>query len=269
METINEVVREWIDKVSDAARQRFCNAVKPIYGATEGGDPDHIGSAILLEISEGHFLLTAAHVLDWHESTTLYLGADKTFEPLQFEALVSAAPDGDRNKDHFDFAFAPLNANLVQKLPSAKFITEADISSSTTHTDDQTYTCLGYPNSKNKVKWQKGSKVTPSLVSYTNIGRPATKLPAIATDQNHILVGYDGKYVRDDSGARVNAVALRGCNGGAIIDVGRISLHMLDAPPDPKVAALLIEAHAGAKVIVGTRLTTILTGVRAQMAKTI
>lgn len=258
---LNEVTREYLDKAAKAALANFRDAVRPIYGATDKGAPDHIGTALLLNLPEGRFLLTAAHVIDHNTNTTLYLGADD-FVPLQFEALATAAPDGDRSKDHVDFAIACVDNDLLAKMSGAKFITEAEISRSVDPTRGRTYTCLGYPNSKNKVNTHRGTRVSPLLLPYTSTGKPASLLPKIAHDEIHVLVDYDGKYVRNESGAKVNAVALRGCSGGAIIDHGRISLDTLYCKTEPKLAALLIEAHAEKKVILGTRLSVILAAVR-------
>ncbi len=86
-------------------------------------------------------------------------------------------------------------------------------------------------------------------------------------DLDHILVDDDAKLSRAESGARVNSIALPGFNGGAIIDLGRISAETLDADFDPKLAALLIEGHAQEKVILGTRLTTILDAIRRHLQR--
>jgi hypothetical protein len=264
IKAVNEVVRERINESSEVAHQRFRDAVKPIYGVTDKGDPEHIGSALLLNLREGRFLLTAAHVIDWNKTTTLYLGAND-FAPLQFEVFVTAAPGGDRRADHADFAIALLSADLASKLSGAKFITEAEITRSVGPTEGRTYTCLGYPNSKNKVTPHRGPKVTPSLGIYTSVGRSASQLPKIAVDDHHILVDHNAKYSRDESGTKVSSVALPGFSGGAIIDVGRMSADTLDSDLEPKLAALLIEAHAQKKVILGTRLTTILDRTRAYL----
>ena len=264
IKSVAEIVRERLEEASEAALTRFREAVRPIYGVTERGDPDHIGTALLLDLPEGHFLLTAAHVIDWNAKTTLYLGADD-FAQLEFEALVTVPPGGDRNQDHGDFAVARLDDALVAKLAGAKFITEPEISRSVADTAGRTYTCLGYPNSKNKVNRHKGTKVTPRLGIYTSLGRSADRLPKVAVDRDHILVDHDAKYSRDEStGARVNSIALPGFSGGAIIDVGRISAETLDSPLEAKLAALLIEGHAAEKVILGTRLTTILNAFRGR-----
>ena len=220
IKTIQQIVRERIAEGSDAALERFRSAVRPIYGSTQSGVPEHIGTALLLELSEGRCLLTAAHVIDWNQTTTLYIGGD-ALEKLEFEASVTQAPEGDRGKDQADFAIARLDAALLAKLSGAKFISKSEISRSVAKTEGRMYTCLGYPNSKNKPNIYKGTRVTPKIGIYTSLGRPASSLPRLATESDHILVDFDSKYSRDESGARVSSIALPGFSGGAIIDLGR------------------------------------------------
>ena len=260
IQTVDDISHDVLKERSEAARTHYRGAVRPIYGVKGQGTPDHIGSSILLHLDEGHFLLTAAHVLDHNQSTSLYLGGDD-FILLQFEALATAAPDGDRGKDHVDFAIAALDPEALSKLTGAVFITKNDISAYVGPVDGRLYTCLGYPNSKNKPNPYKGTTVTPRLGMYTSVGRPSTTLSAIATDHDHILVDYNAKFSRDENGDRVQSIALRGFSGGAIIDLGSISLESIATPPQPKLAAILIEAHANEKVILGTKLATILKAV--------
>ena len=114
----------------------------------------------------------------------------------------------------------------------------------------------------------KGTKVTPSLLPYTSIGRPASQLPNIAKEGIHILVDYNAKYARDELGKRVSATDMHGCSGGTIIDLGRISADALGRKLEPKLAALFIEGHAKEKVILGTRLTAILPAIRDHLKST-
>ncbi|MEQ8299530.1 MAG: hypothetical protein RH945_03210 [Hyphomonas sp.] len=266
IKTVEQIALELIRERSTAASKKFRDAVKPIYGVTDKGDPEHIGTALLLKLPEGHFLLTAAHIIDWNASTTLHIGAND-FLPMEFEAFITAAPMGEREEDHADFAIAPLDDVVLSQLSDASFITEAQISRSVAPTEDRLYTCLGYPNSKNKVHRFKGRKVAPSLGIYTSFGRPTSQLAKIATDDLHLLVDHNAKFSRDKSGKKVKSVALSGFSGGAMVDLGEVSAGSLTAEPDPKLAALLIEGHAVEQVILGTRLVAILQALREQLAK--
>ncbi|QCM13768.1 hypothetical protein CFBP6625_25540 (plasmid) [Agrobacterium tumefaciens] len=261
IKTLEEITRDYLNEATKAAVETFSGSVVPVYGSTEHGHPDHLATAMLLELSEGKFLLTAAHVLDHNETTTLYVGVDD-FVTLQFEALASAAPNGDRDKDHIDFAIARLDAVSVAKLSNAKFIAEAQISRSVASSEGRLYTCLGYPNSKNVVKPFKGPLITPYRLPYTSVGRPASALPDDARDEFHILVDYDSRYTRDEDGNKMSATNMRGCSGGAIIDHGKIELESLPTLAEPKLAGLFIEGHRDEKIILGTRVSAILAAVR-------
>jgi hypothetical protein len=261
IQTLQEITRQHLTEASQAALAKFRDAVRPIYGVTDKGDPDHIGSAVLLHLAEGYFLLTAAHVLDANAYTKLYLGADD-FQLLQGEVMKTKAPDEDRNKDFADFSIMRLDADLVAKLSRAKFITQEEINYSVASTEGRTYTILGYPNSKNKPNRHKGTKVKPVIGRYTGQGRAASQLPNIATEDDHILVDHDEKYSKDEAGVKVHSIVLKGFSGGAIIDLGRFSVEALSSTPSPKLAALVIEAHSKEKVILGIKITTVLSSIR-------
>lgn len=253
-----------MNELSSAARKGFRDSLKPIYKETINGDPELIGTAILLKLKKGYFLLTAAHVLDWNASSTLYLGNSSTnsFLPLKFTAIITQPPENDRLEDHIDFAISPLNAEFVSVLSDVKFITESDISKTVENPEGRFYTCLGYPCSKNKVSHYTGYQVTPRLGTYTSVGKSSKILKNIATDENHIVMSYNAKYSKDDSGKRISTLALNGFSGGAIIDCGRISIDAINSVIKPKIAALFIEAYSNKKVILGTRIQTILNALR-------
>lgn len=258
---MSDHARVWINNRTEAAKQSFRDAVLPIYGATDIGQPVHIGSSTLIELNEGFFLVTAAHVIDENKYTTLYLGYRSLIE-LEFVAFVSAPPGSDRNKDHFDCAFAKLSDEQVSELRGAKFITEDEIHGSVFPTEKRAFICLGYPNSRNKVSRDNANRVASALGSYLGMGRAASNLQGKATDAHHILVSHDTKKARDGDGSVLTPYQLRGFSGGAIIDVGNPLCSDL-----PKLAALLIEKHHREKVILGTRIKTILDAIRVSFPK--
>jgi hypothetical protein len=264
IQTLKEAAREFLSEASQTAVGRFRDAVRPIYGATAKGEPDHIGSAVLLDLDGTKCLLTAAHVLDQNAETSLYLGADQ-FALLTFNALVTALPEAGRDADRADFAIARLMPADVANLSQASFITRADISVGASPSEGRSYTCLGFPNSKNKTNRFKSSKVVPQLGIYSSIGRPASHLPDIATQHDHVLVEYNPQTSLDELGNMVSSISIRGFSGGAIIDLGMTTPEGLSLRSEPKLSALLIEMHPGKKVILGTRLNTILAAIEGKL----
>ncbi|TWB45814.1 hypothetical protein [Nitrospirillum pindoramense] len=248
-----------VHDISEAARAKFRDAIRPIYGINDKGDPDHIGSSILIFLDGKHYLLTAAHVIDHNQRTSLYLGADG-FTELEFEVLMTSKPEDDRTKDHNDFAIAELNHTYVSKLSTAKFITENEINFSDDASESRLYACIGFPNSKNKISRHKTTSIIPKIGLYSGIGKPTSILHNIANVDDHILVGHNSKRSRDgESGKIVNSIGLSGFSGGAIIDIGpkTAAASSSDVTFGPKLTALLIEKHDAEGVILGTRLTTI------------
>jgi hypothetical protein len=60
-----------IDELAAIAAGKFKDACQPIYGSTKNGLPDHIGSAVLIDVHGVEILLTAAHVIDNNAITSL------------------------------------------------------------------------------------------------------------------------------------------------------------------------------------------------------
>jgi hypothetical protein len=262
IKTLRQVVRERQNECSKVAFDRYRHAIVPIYGSTDNGAPEHIGSGVLLTLPEGHCLLTAAHVIDWNKRTTLYTGVSH-MEELTLEFAVTIPANDDRRKDHYDFALACLPSNLIYRLEGATFIKETEISKSIATPVGRSYTCLGFPNSKNKTPPGPTTNVVPRLGIYTGLGVAYQELESVANEDDHILVDFHPKYSRDESGSKINTFAFPGFSGGAIVDLGRIEdPARLDKDCEPLLAALFIEAHKIERAILGTRLTKILAEIR-------
>jgi hypothetical protein len=262
LQTVQQVAHERLMECSATALARFRDYVRPIYGATADGRPNHIGSAILLRLREGPFLLTAAHNLDWNKSTSLYVGVDTT-ESLTVDAFVCVPPGGQRNQDTIDFALARLPDRLASKIDPTVLLPESQMSRSVADPDGRFYTCLGYPNSKNRTPPRFQRLLTPKLGIYTSNGVSFDRLGGRTHADLHILVDFNFKYSRDEGGVRVNSIKPNGFSGGAVIDLGRLSdPASLGEPCNPKMIALFIEAHREQKVILATRIMPILDAYR-------
>ena len=261
--SMQEVLRKRLNECAKAALVQYRHAIVPIYGSTENGVPTHIGSGTLLALAEGHCLLTAAHIIDENKITTLYIGVGQT-EELLCDFAITIPPSGDRRQDHHDFALTCLTPDLVARLEGATFIKEAEIGRSVATPVGRAYTCLGFPNSKNKTPPEPANTLQPVLYPYTGSGLKREKVASVASDNDHIVVDFNPKYSRDESGNKVSSIGFRGCSGSAIVDLGNLSdPGTLDKDCEPLAAALVIEMHKDQKAIVGVRPTRILAMIRA------
>ncbi len=266
IKSIEEVVLERTNECVDAATKKFSGAIRPIYGSNEQGRPDHIGSCVLLMIDNVPVLLTAAHVLDHNVHSTLYVGGNSLIQ-IEGDFLATTKPEGERAKDHFDFAARKLQKETVCALGDVTYITERDILPSTDDTTGHVYLALGYPNTKNRKLNAAARYVCPQLWKYSSTHKPnqplAVKLGALS--DSHYFLGFDKKHSKDTSGNVINSIDPKGISGGALIDLGNLA-HPANLSGSTLcgglLAGLLIEFHASHSTIVATRLQTILQGLR-------
>jgi hypothetical protein len=221
---LKSLFRERNLALAAAAARKFAAAVQPIYGATDRGKPDHIGSAVLLDVHGTKVLITAAHVIDHNSVTSLYVGGGSELELIEAEFSITVAPSATRRLDRHDIAFCELPPHLVEKL-GGTYIGVNDVAVHLPYEDGRLYTVLGYPNSMNKVERGIGAKkIRPEMLQYTNPHRldeeVAQNLPNGGAD--HIFLPY-GQRWRDEDGFMDNAKSPKGMSGGAVIDCGKAS----------------------------------------------
>ena len=256
--SLAEIAREKLNEGSDAANDlAWC--IRPIYGADEAMRPMHIGTALLLDLAEGPHILTAAHVVDWADQTTLYLVLRTTIEvPRTF--LTTAAPGGDRLADTVDVAIAPFPVEHLGSLDGAGFLPEDRIGGWSGSSAGRSYTCIGFPNSQNRTPPRSRPNVMrPRRRIYTGIGRDVSLMPGRANGHAHILVDFDFKYSRLMDGRRTASGNPQGMSGGAVFDLGNLGdPTALNRPVEPKLAGVFIEAHREASVIMATRIAPVL-----------
>lgn len=264
---VSDISRERINELAENAASIFRESVLPVYGSTPNGYPEYIGSCIALRLDGDPYLLTAAHVLDWNEDTSLYVGHEE-LRLISMEFSVTAKPNGDRNADRFDFALGKIPDCDIHVLSSVKFITEDQIDRSVGQVPGQTYTSIGYPNSKNKKVDNSNKKVSAVLFQHTGIVKADAELVGRLgiSGSEHILISQNAKYSKDASGRKVSSVKLNGMSGGAVINLGNLADPNVLAgckKPTPLLAGLFIEFYKDHGTIVATKLDTILKAKKA------
>lgn len=263
VKTMSELVREKLDQAADSGADQFISAIRPIYGASDHGQPEHIGSGLLLLWKDKRYLVTAAHVIDENSESTLYLGVGSCLQEISAEFYCTKKPDNDRSKDHYDFAWTELTNLSLEGYDDLSFVSESKISHEGGCPNENAYLALGYPNSKNKKHDSVNRSVTPKYMKYTSTLKSDQSW---ATDRSlsgndHILLKYHSKYARDSDGNKVNTLSPRGASGGALIDMG--ALHQVEAyrpnhTPVGRLVGMIIEKCAKHNVLVAVRIGTIL-----------
>jgi hypothetical protein len=261
--TLSELVREKLDQAADSGADQFITAIRPIYGASSHGRPEHIGSGLLLLWKGKRYLVTAAHIIDQNIESTLYLGVGSYLQEISAEFFCTNKPDNERSKDYYDFAWVELTKLSLEGCDDLPFVSESMLSLESSCPDDNAYLVLGYPNSKNKKYDNMNNSVTPKCIKYTSTLKQdkSWATERSLSGNEHILLKYHSKYARDSDGNKINALSPKGASGGALIDMG--ALHQVDAykpnhAPTGRLVGMIIEKSAKHGVLVAVKISTIL-----------
>ncbi len=263
IKSMSELAREKLDWAADSGADQFISAIKPIYGASVNGRPEHIGSGLLLSWKEKRYLVTAAHITDENSESTLYLGAESCLQEISSEFACTNKPNNDRSKDHYDFAWTELTSPSLEVCDDLSFIGESMISLESSCPDDNAHLALGYPNSKNKKHDNVNNSVAPKFMKYISTLQVDNSWAAerSLSGNEHILLKYHSKYARDSDGNKVNTLSPRGAGGGALIDMGalhQVGTYKHNHAPAGKLAGMIIEKSTKHDVLVAVRIGSIL-----------
>jgi hypothetical protein len=262
---LKEIINDALVESCNIAKEKFRHAILPVYSSDVQGRADHIGSSILIRIKGISFLVTAAHIIDHAKENNLHLGNGKKLVQLAGDCFITNPnkPIGERDSDHYDFAFAQISNEFGNSLGDVKYLTEEDLWLEIPHTEGHAYLAYGYPNSKNKkinhLHRHIESKMWPYIATAVSDVSIFTKKFGI-NDDDHICINFDHKRTRSLNGDIVTPPNPTGMSGGALIDIGNLAhIENLANPAGCKaqLIGLLIEHHPTHKMMTATRIKTI------------
>lgn len=263
-----EAVRAWIKERTGQAQARFFPSVRPVYWATVSGTAEAIGSSFLFRVDGKRYFVTAAHVLDLNQQSTLYVAGSNALEQITGIAGVTKAPASGRADDKFDFAFMELPDDFSSRLGVDAFIDANDISQNRGSLDGRCFMALGYPASRNKPKpiSVTGTHVRGKAWAYSSTTHTDAKVfDAVGASQDmHLLLKF-AKKSKAFTGETTDSITPHGASGGVLVDLGRIDLQSLSpsAQFTPKLAGILIEHHAESKAILAVKVQSIIKAIRS------
>jgi hypothetical protein len=266
IKSIPAIMSEILHERMSLAFADLGKAVIPIYRgdlrAENKGRAEHIGSGVLLNRRNGHFLVTAAHVIDHKNVSHLYIPTQGRLSMLEGDGIATTAPHGLRDDDRFDFSVIELSTAVVEALGDIRYVTENEFRGTDTDMSGHGLMALGYPVSKNKKIDHVKKQIHPKRLSYgahfLKDDEFAQKLKI--SGEEHLFVKYE-KRSRVANGAVVDSFSPTGMSGGALIDLGKIGVlsalgQKLDGPF--RIAGILIEYYKDKNRMVSVKSDAIL-----------
>jgi hypothetical protein len=238
--------------------ERLQESVVPLF-IYRDGQPDRIGSCILVRLDSEFYAFTAAHVIRDAGSATLFApsgGSGGKLQPLP--PCIAHLKSSGGAKD-LDVGVLALEARHLGALHHV-FLAGAEID----HEDQQGdqddvrsfYFVLGYSASRTQVKISKAERRIHqrSFRLSTQPVDAAEYLQERMSKSDHILLDFDHKEIRV-KGRAASPPKLQGVSGGGIFQISRRTMR-------GPLVAIATENRCRSRLIVGTRIKHFLALVR-------
>jgi hypothetical protein len=243
-------------RMAESLTGRALDVTFPIYGEDERGEPDLLGSCVLLLVGNARFMVTAGHVFDLGATRAMAVGAAAGLLPIAgLPIRLRSVASTHAVDDRVDIGIFRLQHSAWEAIGVDHFVSSDELDLFTPVVARQTYTLVGFPNSLNRLA-VAGSRI--SAAGYRMAGlecvRNAYDAERIDPD-SHVMVGFDKKKMLAADGPRT-APDLYGASGSGLWRFGR-RLRTTSQPP--KLAAIATEWHSRGlhRYILGTRIQLI------------
>ncbi|GGI15698.1 hypothetical protein [Oxalicibacterium faecigallinarum] len=263
IKSVGEIGMERLQECVEHAGSKFLSTIRTCFAVSKKGRAEAFGTCFFLKVDSKPYLVTAGHVIDHSDTSTIYITAGTQLKTLTGEFMTSVSPNGNRDKDHYDFAFLELTEAQCAEFQVTHFIEENMISANKADTSKRTYMALGFPASAQKVEWDKPIAHT-NAVSHTGFHKHNPQLLSrlkLSGDE-HFSIKRD-KRVKAFNGPMCNAISIKGASGGVLIDLGPIDPAKLapNAPCTALLAGLLIE-FTRERIVLALKLQVILDAIQ-------
>ena len=243
------------------------DSIRPIYGCNKKFDPYFIGSCVLIEVEGKKYLITAAHIIDDNDFTTLYSSGngdkDILVELTSKKAIVTKAEGNNRDNDQLDFAILPLTTEMLKSIGNdVVFLNEKDFNLRKVPVERELHLAMGYPRSKNKKIDKKRKKVTTNPLVYSSslvIDNEILEFVG-GSEKFNLLLDYNNKEYKNEKFEIENSISPVGASGGGLFFIeGMKNLENFKPNVDcnAKLVAILIEVHEEKNIILATKLSVI------------
>jgi hypothetical protein len=238
--------------------ERLQESVVPLF-IIRRGQPDRIGSCVLVRLDSDFFAFTAAHVVREAASAPLFAPSEGKGGKLLPLPPHTAHLNSSGRENDLDVGVLVLAARQMGSFQRRAFLTDTEIDGND-RLDDRGlksfYFILGYPASRSQVKVSKAELriYQQSFHCCTSPVDSAEYLHEQISQADHISLDFDHKEIVV-RGRRANPPKLQGVSGGGIFHISR-------ATKQGPLVAIATQNRRSSRLIVGTRIKHFISLVR-------
>ena len=218
------------------------------------GSMEQFGSSVLLDILGVNFLLTASHITDLNESSSLYIPGKKHLIPISgYLADMRMPTSGNRDDDRYDVAYYRLDHDCISEIHDEfAFLKADDCDLYDTTSDGDCYTIIGYPSRKSETV---GQSTRTELISLTGEGVTDSRYGKSNRNiQHHLLIQYRRNRALHYRTFKKSLVCLpEGMSGGGVFAWHK-ELPNPKFVTQPKLVGIVTDYDQGNDVFIATRL---------------
>jgi hypothetical protein len=215
------------------------------------------GSAVLLNLGDEPFVLSAAHVLDDATTVTpLYVGTHDSVRRLEGRWFRTRLPkSGLRQDDPVDVGVVRFPRGAFSDFDRDSFLSVSELAPFQRLHQGSYAVVTGYPCKKQRCI----GHLEANLYTITAACSGVEDYRTLGVDRSHaVVLGFDQRRSWTREGQRT-APKLKGVSGGGLWVLGRPNT---DQEPVARLAGIFIEWQAGnVKRIVATRIEVLLSGI--------
>lgn len=246
---VHEQMRATIQSNIRAAQDYVQTLCTPIYAVDAKGAFEGCGSGIMLDVGPRTFLVTAAHVLDLHSTTSLFLPG----RPLVELTGVSHRTFTQhlRRDDKVDLGIVELSSATVAQVTNGTPVSADLIDLSDIPSWLSVYGFVGFPASRNKRR--PGGMLQPSSVAIATTAVDTDRYSEVGAS---IGIHFVGEFAQNEAidweKGRVTAPQPTGMSGGGVWRLGRLP-ELERGVPRPALIGIGIEWHNSKRMLVAVR----------------
>jgi hypothetical protein len=251
---------------ADMLSARAMDVTTALYCPDARGEPEAIGSGVLLALGDARILVTAAHVLDIRKDRLLLAQGGSALIPVRGEVVrIQHRAATTPTDDHVDIGLVRLSGEEWRAAMPSAFLQWSELDHSPSRVTRDAFGIVGYALTRQKNP-HKGTELHAWADRFVVQEAPPESYATLGHDPKvSLILGFEKRHVWSSAEGEHTARDLYGVSGGGVWRFGR----RLREVTDPvRLSAIVIECHQKVrhKHVLATRIRPIIAALTQRYA---